>query len=243
MKNKLFTISLLMAVFMSSCTDSASDEFDDANENAEARYIKTITSSSPGDEPSTATINYDASGKVTNISDGDESSTFVYENNNLTSVTGEGDLFQISQLYQAPYEAYDVGQVLEYDAKGNPTKIRLFEENINGVIEEFSASVTYDTAPNSLFHTLKAAGIIDVLDNIRLNLNMQNMPQQIVRAKVLLPVNNPTRVVIKDIRDAVVSTTVTNYTYNSFNYPTSAVATTTEQGNIETTNFTFTYKE
>jgi hypothetical protein len=242
MKNKLFTMSVLMAVFMSSCTDSASDEFDDANENAKARYIKTITSSSLADGSSTATINYDASGKVTSMSDGDGTSTFVYENNNLTNVTG-GDPLVISQFYQAPYQAYDVGQVLEYDAKGNPTKIKLFNENINGVKEEFSANVTYDTAPNCFFHTLKAAGIIDVLDKVKLNLNMQSMPQQIVQAKVLLPVNNPIGVVIKNAQNVILSTTSTSYVYNSSNYPTSAVATTTEGSKIVTTNFTFTYKE
>ena len=232
-----------MSVFMLSCTDSASDEFDDANGNANARYIKTITSSSPADGSSTATINYDTSGKVISMSDGDESSNFIYENNNLTSVTGEGDILQISQLYQAPYEAYDFGQVLEYDAKRNPTNIRLFNEDINGVKQEFSANVTYDTAPNYFFHTLKAAGIIDVLDKVQLNLNMQSMPKQIVQARVLLPVNNPTKVVIKNLRGATLSTTLISYVYNSFNYPTSAIAVTTEGSKTVTTNFTFTYKE
>ncbi|HEX8577849.1 MAG TPA: hypothetical protein VF677_16310, partial [Flavobacterium sp.] len=211
MKNKLFTLSVLMSVFMSSCSDSASDEFDDANGNANARYIKTITSISPSDGSNTITVNYNASGKVTNMSTGTKSTNFAYENDNLTNVTGDIDPLQISQLYQAPYEAYDFGQVLVYDAKKNPAEIKLFNENIHGVKEEFSASITYDTAPNSFFHTLKAAGIIDVLDKVKLNLNMQSMPKQIVQARVLLPVNNPTKVVIKNVRGATLSTTSISY--------------------------------
>lgn len=235
-------MSLLMAIFMSSCTDSASDEFDDTNGGAQAKYIKTITSNSTSDVPSTVTINYDASGKVTSVTDGTESSLFVYENNNLTNVTGDGDPLVISELYQAPYEAYEVGEVLVYDAKGNPTDIRLFQEDSWGDMEEFTAKVTYDTAPNSFFYTLKAAGIIAVLDNVELNLNMQNMPEEIILARVLLPVNNPTKVVIEDLQGNVVSTTLTSYNYNSANYPTSAIVVTTEDGDTETVNFTFTYK-
>lgn len=244
MKKKLITMSLLMAVFMSSCTDSTSDEFDNGNGNAVARYIKTITSNSSDDDgPSTVTVNYDASGKVTSVTDGTETSAFIYNNNNLTTVTGEGDPFAISELYQAPYEAYEIGQVLAYDSNGNPTDIRLFQDNGWGDVEEFSAKVTYDSAPNTFFHTMKAAGIIDVLDNVDINLNMQGTPQQIIQARLLLPVNNPTKVVIKDLQGAVVSTTITTYNYNSVQYPTTAIVVTTEDGDSETATFTFTYKE
>lgn len=228
---------------MASCTDSASDEFDDANGDAAARYIKTVSTNSAEDGPSTVTVNYDASGKVTNMTDGTESSIFVYENNNLTTVTGDGDPFAISELYQAPYEAYEIGEVLAYDSNGNPTDIRLFQDSGWGGVEEFSAKVTYGTAPNLFFHTLKAAGIIEVLDNVELNLNMQSMPQQLVQARVMLPVNNPTKVVIKDDQGVVVSTTLTSYVYNSANYPTSAIIAHSEDGDTDTTNFTFTYKD
>lgn len=234
-------MSLLAAILMSSCTDSASDEFNDANGNAAAKYIKTVTSNS-SDGSSTVIVNYDAAGKVISFTDGTESSVLVYENSNLTTVTGDGDPFAISELYQAPYEAYDIGEVLAYDANGNPTDIKLFQENEFGDIEQFSAKVTYGTAPNAFFYTLKAAGVIDVLDNVELNLNMQGTPQEIVDARVMLPVNNPTKVVIKDGQGIVVSTTLTSYVYNSFNYPTSAIVVTTEDGDTDTANFTFTYK-
>ena len=242
MKIKFIALSLLMAVFVSSCSDSTSDEFNDANGDAQAKYIKTITSSTTEDGSTTVTINYDSSGKVTNVTDGTDSSVFSYENNSLANVTGDGDPFVISELYQAPYEAYEIGEVLVYDAAGNPTDIRLFQENDGAEIEEFSAKVTYGTAPNAFFHTLKAAGIIEVLDNVQLNLNMQGLPQQLVQAKVMLPVNNPTKVVIKDAQGNVVSTTVTSYVYNDANYPTSAIVTSTEDGDTETASFTFTYK-
>lgn len=243
MKKRLITMSLLAALFLNSCSDSTSDEFDDANGNASVKYIKTITSNSSEDGVSLVTVNYDSFGKVVNVTDGTDSSIFIYDNNNLTTVTGDGDPFQISELYQAPYETYEFGEVLDYDSNGNPTDVKLFQEDEYGNMEEFAAKITYGTAPNAFFYTMKAAGIIDVLDNVELNLNMQGTPAQIVQARVMLPLNNPTKLVIKDVDGLVVSTTLTSYVYNSFNYPTSATVVTTEDGSTETVNFTFTYKD
>lgn len=245
MKKKLILASLLTAVFMSSCSDSASDEFDNGNGNAVAKYIKTIrvTPTDGSQDPSNLVVSYDSAGRVTSVTDGVESSFFVYENNNLANVTGDGEPFAINELYQAPYQAYDIGEVLNYDSKGNPTDIRLFQENYMGEIEEFTAKVTYDAAPNTFFYTLKAAGIIDVLDNVELNLNMQSLPQEIVEARLLLPVNNPTKVVIKDATGAVVSTTRTDYVYTSDNYPTSATITETSEDGVSITAVAYTYKQ
>ncbi|MBC8643317.1 hypothetical protein H9W95_01900 [Flavobacterium lindanitolerans] len=128
--------------------------------------------------------------------------------------------------------------------QGNPTDLRLFQENeYDGEIEEFTAKVTYDTAPNTFFYTLKAAGIIDVLDNVELNLNMQSLPPEIVKAKLLLPVNNPIKVVIKNASGAVVSTTQTDYVYTSDKYPTSATITETSEEGVSIVAVAYTYKQ
>lgn len=243
MKKRLITMSLLATLFISSCSDSASDEFDNANGNAAVKYIKTITSNSSENGLSLVTVNYDSFGKVISVTDGTDSSVFIYENNDLKTVTGDGDPFEISELYQAPYETYEFGDVLAYDSNGNPTDVKLFQEDDFGNMEAFTAKITYGTAPNAFFYTMKAAGIIDVLDEVELNLNMQGTPAEIVQARVMLPLNNPTKLIIKNSEGSVVSTTLTSYVYNSFNYPTSAIVVTTEDGSTETVNFTFTYKE
>lgn len=246
MKKKLILASLLFAVFASSCSDSSSDEFDNGNAGAAQKYLKTltITPTDGSDSPSNFAVNYDSSGRVSSITDGVQSNFFVYQNSNLANITGEGEPFMISELYQAPYEAYEIGEVLNYDSKGNPTDIRLFQENrYDGEIEEFTAKVTYDTAPNTFFYTLKAAGIIDVLDNVELNLNMQSLPPEIIKAKLLLPVNNPTKVVIKNASGSVVSTTQTDYVYTADKYPTSATITETSEEGVSILAVAYTYKQ
>ncbi|NBL64939.1 hypothetical protein GV828_06975 [Flavobacterium sp. NST-5] len=242
MKKTLLSISILATVLVAGCSGSNSDEFEDANGNAVARYIRTLNASST-DGPETIVFNYDASGKVISVENGSESSALVYENNNLTNITGDGDVFAIAELYQAPYQAYDVGEVLNYDSKGNPVMLRLFEEDYNGNIEEYRAEVTYDNKPFFGYHTLKAAGVIDVLDRVELNLNMQSLPEEIVRAKTMLPVNNTTKVVVKNLQGQIVSTVLTSYAYNADNYPISAtMVVTDDSGETSTETFNFTYR-
>lgn len=241
MKRTLLSISMLATLFLASCSGSNSDEFDDANGDAAARYIRTITTNADGDTNVT-TFNYDASGKVINVTDGDGSANMVYENNNLTNIAGDGEAFSISELYQSPYQAYEVGQVLNYDSNGNPTHLRVFVDDYMGGTEEHRAEITYDNKPFFMFHTLKAAGIIDVLDRVELNLSMQSAPAQLVRAKSLLPVNNQTKVVVKNLQGDVVYTAITSYAYNADNYPVSATTVVTEDGDSESATVNFAYR-
>jgi len=240
---KLASIAVLSVFILTSCSDSSSDEFEQGNGEVAQKLITRlqVIPSDSSEDTNNLIVNYDSSNKVTSITDGFESTQFQYQNGGLTSVTGDGDPYAISQLYEAPYKGYEVGKVLRYDAKGNPTNVRLFEEGSAGV-EEFTAEITYDEAPNTFFYTMKAAGIIDVLDNVELNMNMQSVPQEIIRAKLLLPVNNAIKVVVKDLQGRVVSTVVTAYVYDADKYPTSATVTQTEDGEVYAYTINYTYR-
>jgi len=241
---KLLSIAVLSAFALTSCSDSSSDEFEQGN-GAVAQKLITKLHIDPADSSESTSnliVNYDASNKVTSITDGVESTQFNYQNGGLSTVTGDGDPYAIAQLYEAPYKGYEIGKVLAYDANGNPKSLRLYEEG-NAGVEEFTAEITYDDAPNTFFFTMKAAGIIDVLDNIELNMNMQSVPQEIIRAKLLLPVNNPIKVVVKDAQGRTVSTVVTAYVYDADKYPTSATVTQTEDGEVYAYTVNYTYKQ
>lgn len=54
----------------------------------------------------------------------------------------------------------------------------------------YTASLSYDTAPNPFYHTLKSAGIIDVLDKVNLDFSGPNVTADFVKARALFPVNN-----------------------------------------------------
>lgn len=248
MKNKFFTMLALCAVMsLTSCSDDSSESYNDANNNnTTAKYIKSLVIVPTGNtqETKTLTVNYDANGRVTNTSDGTDTSYFVYQNNNLTTVTGSGDPLNIADLYQSPFDAYEVGDVVSYDSNGNPTVLRLFERDDTGmIVNELRGELLYDNTPNPFFHTLKAAGIIDVLDGVRLNFSMTPQAQNIILAKMLLPVNNPKKAVVKNMSGQVTGQMVADYVYDAAGYPSSATFTETSEGQVNVYVATYTYKQ
>lgn len=259
MNLKFLPIVCLALIAFTGCNDSTSDEFDDANPDGVARYIETIAIESGQDpmENTTITVNYDANDRVSSITDGTDSSIFVYNNNELTNVSGQGDNLNIEELYESPYNAFETGEVTEYDNNGNPKTITFFEyeyDYINGVdLElEYTAEITYDANPNPYFYTLKAAGVIAVLDNVDLNLTMNASSEEVVQARLLFPLNNIVRITYKDEEGNVVYDIDADYVYNSVNYPVSGTVTATHYdedyfGNPETItsiySATYTYRE
>jgi len=225
-KSTLF-YSLFLIAFMS-CSDSTSDEFDDANPDAEAKYIETITVLSVQDnEEATITVNYDADDRVSSISNGTDSNVFVYNNSELTNISGDGDNLNIEELYGSPYNAFEVGEVTAYDDNGNPKTIEFTEsdydyENNIEVEVVYTAEITYDANPNPYFYTLEAAGIISVLDNVDLHLTMNTSSDEVVQARLLFPLNNITGIKYKDENGEVISKIDADYVYNSASYPISA---------------------
>src|SRR4051812_15344169 len=97
-KNFILAAFLSSALFISCSSDDSSNNLSDT-----ARYIKTVNVVSTDDASNdTMTVNYDANGRVTNVTDGTETSVFVYnDDNHLTTVTGDSDPLSMSELYQA----------------------------------------------------------------------------------------------------------------------------------------------
>ena len=218
---------------------------DDASDNlsSTARYIKTVNVVNTEEGTNeTLTVNYDGDGRVSNVTDGFESSTLVYDDGQLTTITGDSEPFSMSELYQAPYDGYEFGEVLEYDSNDNPTLLRLFDiSDEDGSTIEYRGEITYDSETNPFLHTLDKAGILDVLDNIDLNFSSTVTSEELVSAKLLLPSNNPKRMLVKTLANEVVADVVANYVYNAAGYPTSATFTTTTDEDVSVSSATYTY--
>lgn len=253
MKLKLqVTLLTVLAVFMSCSEDSATDEFNAANQNASVKLITnlSVVSAQDASENQSVTINYNGNNQVANITDGVETSFLVYDNNNLTNVTGEGETLNVEELYQSPYDAFETGEVLQYDSNMNPVSIRFLEEEFDFFnntmnVVEYYAEIEYDATPNPFFYTLEAAGIIDVLDNVDLNFSMDVQAPEIVQARLLLPTNNIKKITYKDEDLTPIYQIVANYVYDAQNYPSTGTVTSTDLGDdsVSVYTTTFTYME
>ena len=253
MKRKLqITLLTVLAVFMSCSEDSATDEFNAANQNASVKLITnlSVVSAQDASENQSVTINYNGNNQVANITDGVETSILVYDNDNLTNVTGEGETLNVEELYQSPYDAFETGEVLQYDSNMNPVSIRFLEEEFDFFnntmnVVEYYAEIEYDATPNPFFYTLEAAGIIDVLDNVDLNFSMDVQAPEIVQARLLLPTNNIKKITYKDEDLTPIYQIVANYVYDAQNYPSTGTVTSTdlEDDSISVYTTTFTYME
>ena len=229
MRKQYITLLAATALTALSCSDSASDEFEEVNGEVEAQYITStiVTSTADASDRTTLFLSYDANTRLTEVSNGEDTDYFIYENDDLVNVTGESDNLDIEELYQSPYNAFEVGEVREYDTNGNPKRIAFYSEDYDPttgatIDKEYMAVVTYDDAPNPYFHTLKAAGIIDVLDGVQLHLTMTPQASEVVKARALLFNNNPSQVVYFDENGEPLYDIKVDYTYNDLNYPTQA---------------------
>ena len=221
--------------------DSVSEDFNDGNNNVVAKYISSVALTSPQhpEENRTITVNYDGSDRVSSVTDGIESSFFTYENSSLSSISDGNNPFNIDELYQAPYDAFETGEVVAYDANNNPSRI----EVIGDAGEIYTGEIIYDTTPNPYFYTMEAAGLIEVLDNTQINFGMMQTATEIVQARMLFPVNNIRGMIFRDDSGATQYEVQAVYTYDSDNYPTSAVITAVSP-NEDTTevNVIYTYR-
>ncbi|WP_294824593.1 hypothetical protein [uncultured Flavobacterium sp.] len=244
MKNKFLSALALAAVLaFTGCSDDSDDSNNPVN-NSDKKYITHVTVISAEDDSDEAhlTVNYDGNGRVTSASDGDDTSVFAYQDGDLANISGSSDVLTISELFVDPYDGYEVGEVLDYDNDGNPVELRLFERDWDGmIIAEYTATITYDQKPNPFYATLEAAGIIEVLNGVQLNFSATPQAEELVRAKLLLPVNNPKKVVIKNQAGQVTKQVVADYVYND-NYPTTATFTETGEDGTYLYSATFAYR-
>ncbi|RZJ71260.1 hypothetical protein [Flavobacterium sp.] len=236
-------VLLLSAIVSSLLTACGSDDNPSPVTSTE-KYIASVQTFSSDDDPQSLTVTYNAQGKVTGVNDGSESHGLNYASNgDLDNVTGS-DPFSISELYQDPYNGYEIGDVVAYDSKGNPTELRLFERDYDGtIIEEYKGFITYDSEPNPFYYTLKAAGIIEVLENVQLNFSSAPQSEELIMAKKLLFVNNPKTFVVKHQNGTIASQVTASYTYDADGYATSGVFNSSnEEGESSSSSATYTYR-
>ena len=242
------TISIL-----TSCNEeSVSDDFEEVNGDVAVKLMESISVSDAEDssDNTIVTMYYTNDGKLNTISDGSETNVFVYDNDNkLTRITSDGDNLNMEELYESPYDAFDTGEVVEYDDNNNPKKIEfLVEECIDDYwcdeyeVKIYTAELSYDDAHNPFYHTFNAGGIIDVLDNVELNFGSSQSPE-IVKVKDLFPMNNLSQIIYKNEEgESLVSLNV-NFSYDDENYPTSATITAVdiEESEQSVSSVIFTY--
>jgi hypothetical protein len=234
MKKTIYSISVLcISILTFSCSDdSVSDEFENANGNVQEKLVKSLSIISDQDhqENKNIRLSYSSNGLLNTITDGNETSIFVYENSELRNITGSGDNLNIEELYESPYDAFETGEVMVYDDNGNPKKIEFFEEEYDYnsgdyTTKIYTADVFYDNTPNPYFYTLVAGGIIDVLDDVQLNFSLNPQVLEIVQARMLFPVNNQSQIIYKNEEGEIIHTININYDYDNENYPKSATIT------------------
>ena len=236
---KKLTLLLAICCFTTSCS-SDDDGFDDANGGAAKKYVKKIITEGEG-QTTISEVNYNSQGRVISASSDGESKYFSYDDDGgLKKVSGGGDNVMTSEVIGDIQDAYEIGDVLQYDEKGNPTVLELYDQDYYGNQIINTAELTYDDKPFTFYYTLDAAGIIDVLYDVRLQFYA---PEEIIMAKKLLPVNNPVNAIIKDNSNQEIGTISVDYNYAENNYPkTTTVVSIDDEGYAESYNVTYEYR-
>jgi hypothetical protein len=236
-QNNFFLILFTISIAISCSEENVSDVFEEVNGDVAIKLMESISVSDTEDssDNTTVTMYYTNDGKLNTISDGNQTNVFVYDNDNkLTRITSDGDNLNMEELYESPYDAFDTGEVVEYDDNNNPKKIEfLVEECIEDdydycydeyEIKIYTAELSYDDAHNPFYHTFNAGGIIDVLDNVELNFGSSQSPE-IVKVKDLFPMNNLSQIIYKNEEGEQLVSLNINFSYDDENYPTSATIT------------------
>ena len=238
---KKLSLIFISLIFLFGCTKSLEDEFNGANGFVDQKYIKVfqIINSDRSIENKTLAINYDGENKISSITDGKSNVFLNYrESNDLNTVTNDNESFDIDDLYQSPYDAFETGNVIKYDDNGNPVEIEVYEDGYGSEI--LKGEIFYDANPNPFFYTLKAAGIIDVIDRIELNFGYTN--PAIIKARQLLPYNNIRAMIFKDFSGITKYEVHFEYNYDESGYPANATVSTLSQDGSSTYNLIYTYK-
>ena len=236
-----------VAILNFSCDDSTSDEFEEVNGKVETKLISSIdvASAENSDDSSSIIFSYNSELQLNSIFDGTETTNFIYEDGDLSNVSGNVDNGNVEELYESPYDAFETGQVEEYDDNGNPSVIKFIEYDYDYMTGEeevvyYTAEISYDDKPNPFYKTAEAAGLIDVMDQIRLNFAAAPQAEEIVRAKALFPNNNPSQVLYKNEEGEIEYTINMSYTYDG-DYPTTATVSTVSEYSDENETYVTTF--
>lgn len=210
MKNLILLISI--SIIFYSCEKNSLDEgFENANPNVKEKLIKQIDLIFDDWQKAEGTIriNYNQENKITSIASEKNTHFFYYnKDGDLILFKDDSEDFLIDDLFKeigdSAVAAYTWGDVLRYDSNGNPEEVELlkgsFDYHFSGIEEYSIAYISYDPIPNPFYYTLKAGGIIDVLDNIYLNFGYG--PKELILAKDILPFNFPNQILVKNIHGA-----------------------------------------
>lgn len=231
-KKAVFLSLLLSSILFYSCSETFEEEFFEANVTINQKYLKSLQIIDHKDESQNMRyiISYDEKIKISSISDGTLTEYFSYdESNALVKASLNRKVFNINDLYQAPYDAFETGNVNSYDAKGNPVEIEVYKKGFGS--ERLTGIIEYDQNPNPFFYTLKAGGVIDMLDKV--NLYMGNPDPYTIKARQLLPYNSIVGMTYIDIDGKIKHEVAIDYTYNEIGYPEKAIVhTSTPEGSF-----------
>lgn len=246
MKKYIYFLPLIAAFVLSSCSKSSTleEDFEDANGEVVEKLLKQVRYDNTDQyaEDVTLQFGYNGQSRLSSVSDSDNTRFFNYNTDGaLTSITGSDEPFEISELYQAPYDAFEEGDVLEYDDNSNPSKIEIFEtSNYNDEEEMLIAEISYDSKPNPFFYTLKAGGIIDVLNSVDLDFGITS--PSIIKAYKLLPLNNVSSIIIKNLTGQIQSEVHFDSTYDEDGYASNTTVTFLDSDGTSTSYITYSYK-
>ncbi|PKP45418.1 MAG: hypothetical protein CVT94_18100 [Bacteroidetes bacterium HGW-Bacteroidetes-11] len=236
-KLSLLSFLMLFSLLQLSCRKTVEDEFEDVNGDVAIKYISSIVIvSSDFEKDELISVTYDGEERVSDISYGESIHYMVYDEfDNLSMLTFDGVLSDVSEMYLAPYdilinmhswsEKARTGDVLKYDSKGNPFQIEIFIDTYQWNWTNYYVSHTdtllceiqYDPNPNPLFYTLKAAGIISVLDQTELIFGSHS--PEIIKARQLLPFNNIKTITFKELNGIPKTIININTSYDDDDYP------------------------
>lgn len=248
-KVQFLCISILSLSITTSCDNSTSDEFEEVNGKTDKKRIQSVSVVSAQDPADSKTVlfTYDSNDRLTSVTDGLETYIFAYSNGKLSTAAGQDGTLTIEELYASPYDAFNTGQIEDYDNNGNPARILFFVSEYNfatGLSEvyQYTLEISYDDKPNPFYYTLESAGIIDVLDGVEFNFSMAPQAPELVRAKALFPNNNPSQLVYRNEAGEIVHAINFDYAYDG-DYPTSgtAVAVSPLEDSTGTVSITFQY--
>ena len=242
MKNSKLLFLLLSFVLLS-CEKSTEESVLEATPTLSEKYIDAIEiTSTEFDAPVNVTFAYDSNNRIINSTSYEDNTTSkAYLNYNADNTPKAAifpdEVITISDAYKTPYNLFEVCDVMEYDAKGNPKLLRNIEEHSDYVyinnsykmittIDTVFATITYENTGIFMFYTLKASGVFEVLDQIELFPFATN--QSVIKAKQLFPYNNIKYISVKNSKGALLSEVNYSYTYNSASYPTTIQQVATE---------------
>lgn len=229
----LGVLTLSVLSFVGCSSDDNNSSIPKPNEHV--KYLATITGynvNDPSDKTITA-FNYSDKNKLVSLNmyevgyeNEADTFDFIYgKDGRLEQATDGYKPLLVSTGLGFKDEAYKIGKVVAYDSNANPAKLQVYYDEYNekthkNETKQGTVTIKYDNKPFFAFHTLRAAGVIQALDGVKLNFNAPTEAPQLKLAKELLPNTNPINVVFYLEDGTELTNSTITYTYDNEGYPT-----------------------